>query len=147
MRLAKLPQDHYHALYGLRPARRGATAVEFAVVIPVFLFLIFGIAEIGRAYMVTHLLNNAARNGCRTGILSSKANTDITSAVDSALSGKVSGYTTTVKVNGTVANASTAASGDELTVTVSVSASKVTWLPVAKFLTGSLTGSYALRRE
>lgn len=127
--------------------RRGVTAVEMAVVVPVFLFLIFGIAEIGRAYMVTHLLNNAARNGCRTGILSGKSDSDITSAVDSALSGKVSGYATTVKVNGTVANVSTATSNDEVTVTVSVSAASVTWLPVAKFLTGNLSGSYALRRE
>lgn len=128
--------------------RKGISAVELAVVIPVFIFLVFGIAEIGRAFMVTHLLNNAARNGCRTGILSGKTNSDITTAVDSSLSGQgISGYTTTVKVNGTVANASTAASDDQVTVTVSIPAANVTWLPLVRFLSGTLSGNYALRRE
>lgn len=130
------------------PARSGASAVEFALVIPVFLALIFGMAEIGRGFMVTHLLNSAARNGCRTGILSGKSNSDVTTAVTNSLSGQgISGTTTTVKVNGSVADVSTAASGDEISVTVSVSGSSVSWLGTAMFLSGTLSGRYALRHE
>lgn len=130
------------------PKRTGASAVEFALVVPAFLALIFGMTEIGRGFMVTHLLNSAARNGCRTGILSGKSDTDITTAVNNSLSGQgISGYSTTVKVNGSVANASTAASGDEITVAVSVSASNVSWLGSVMFLTGNLSGRYSLRRE
>lgn len=45
--------------------RRGAAAVEMALVLPLFLLVIFGIVEIGRAFMVEHLLANAARVGAR----------------------------------------------------------------------------------
>src|SRR5438128_1702420 len=65
-------------------ARGGAAAVEFAVVVPVFFLIFFGIVEIGRAFMVRGILDNAARAGCRTGILQGKSNTDVTSAVTSA---------------------------------------------------------------
>lgn len=122
--------------------------MEFALTIPVFLALIFGMTEIGRGFMVTHLLNSAARNGCRTGILSGKSNTDVTTAVTNSLSGQgISGTTTTIKVNGSVADVSTASSGDEISVTVSVSGSSVSWLGTAMFLSGTLSGRFALRHE
>lgn len=48
------------------PSRdRGATAVEFALVLPVLLLLVIGILEFGRAYHVQTTLSNAARDGVR----------------------------------------------------------------------------------
>ncbi|WP_129788416.1 TadE/TadG family type IV pilus assembly protein [Promicromonospora panici] len=44
---------------------RGAAAVEFALVLPILLLLIFGIVEIGRAYYVQTTLSAAAREGVR----------------------------------------------------------------------------------
>jgi hypothetical protein len=129
-------------------SRHGATAVEFAVAISIFIILVLGIVEIGRGFMVTHLLANAARNGCRTGILASSSNTDVNSAVDTTLTNEgLSGATTTIKVNGVVADVSTAQSGDQITVVVSLAASRATWLPGAHILTGNLSGEFALRRE
>ena len=125
----------------------GTTIIEVGFVLPIFLLLVFGMVEIGRAFMVSHLLSNAARNGCRIGVLPNKANSDITSSVNSTLAGQVSNQTTTVTVNGVVADASTANSGDQITVTVSVTAANVTWLPAARYLTGTLSADYALRRE
>ncbi len=69
---------------GSPAARAGAAAMEFAFVGPVFLFLVLGVVEVGRALMVQHLLTNAARAGARTGIIEGKGNTDITSAVNTA---------------------------------------------------------------
>jgi Flp pilus assembly protein TadG len=128
--------------------RAGAAALEFAVVGPVFLFIVLGVIEVGRGLMVQHLLTNAARDGARVGIIEGKANTDITSAVTTALSGMgISGDTVSVQVNGASADASTAQANDEITVTVSVSVSDVSWLPVPRFLNGTISGQYSLRRE
>ena len=45
--------------------RRGATLVESALVLSVFLMLLFGIFEYCRFLMVLHLTGNAARDGAR----------------------------------------------------------------------------------
>lgn len=48
------------------PSRdRGAEAVEFALVVPILLLLVFGIAEFGRAYFLQTALSAAARDGVR----------------------------------------------------------------------------------
>jgi Flp pilus assembly protein TadG len=44
---------------------RGATAVEFAMVIPLLLVLVLGIAEFGHAFQVQGTLSAAAREGAR----------------------------------------------------------------------------------
>ena len=104
--------------------------------------------EVGRGLMVVHLLNNAARDGCRSGILTGASNDNVTSGVSSAVSGQgLNGYTVTVKVNGTVANASTATTGDKITVTVSIPVARVTWLPGGEYLSGTLSGQCTLPRE
>ncbi len=131
-----------------RPRRQGAAVVELAVVIPVFFLFVFGLIEIARGMMTTHLLANAARAGCRQGILQNKSTSNITSTVDSLLSAQgIRGASTTVKVNGAVADASTAKSNDDITVVVSVPVANITWVPVSRFLTGNITGQYTLRRE
>jgi Flp pilus assembly protein TadG len=128
--------------------RRGAAVVELAFVAPVLFVFILGLVEVGRGLMVVHLLNNAAQAGCRTGIIEGKSTDDITAAVTSALAANgVSGDSVSVQVNDGSANASTAAAGDEITVTVSVPVGSVSWVPGAKFLSGSLQGQYTMRRE
>ena len=47
-------------------AERGAAAVEFALIVPILLLLIFGIVEFSRLYNVQLSLSNAAREGART---------------------------------------------------------------------------------
>jgi Flp pilus assembly protein TadG len=122
--------------------------VEFALVVPVFITIVFGILEVSRALMVQHLLTNAARAGARAGIIEGASNTTINSAVSSALTNMgISGDTVTVEINDNVADASTANPTDEITVLVSVPVSNISWLPVPLFLSGSITGKYTLRRE
>ena len=45
----------------------GITAVEFAFVLPVLLFFIFGILEFSMVFMAANVLENAANTGTRTG--------------------------------------------------------------------------------
>src|SRR5579885_747875 len=68
-----------------RTMRRGATAVEFALVAQVFFVLIFGMIEIGRACMVTQLLTEAARRACRKGVLEGTSSSAIQSAASDYL--------------------------------------------------------------
>lgn len=55
------------------PRDRGAAAVEFALVAPLLLLLVFGIAEFGRAYHVQTTLSGAAREGVRVMALKNDA--------------------------------------------------------------------------
>jgi len=48
-----------------RPRRRGATIVEAALTLGVFLMLLFGLFEYSRFIMVMHTTSNAARDGAR----------------------------------------------------------------------------------
>jgi hypothetical protein len=93
-------------------------------------------------------MNNAARQGCRVGIIEGKSTADITAAVKSALSAQgINAEVATVQVNDATADASTARAGDEITVTVTVPVANVTWPPGGQFLKGSIAGRYTLRRE
>jgi Flp pilus assembly protein TadG len=128
--------------------RGAASALEFAVVAPLFFLLIFGLVEFGRCLMVQHLLTNAARQGCRVAVIEGKTTADVTTTVNNLLSGQgISGATTTVQVNGATADASTAGPGDRIDVYVSIPAATTSWVPKAQFCLGTITGTYALRRE
>src|SRR4030065_744019 len=48
---------------------RPATAVEFAVVAPIFFLVVLGIIEFGRMAMVEQVITNAAREGARVGVI------------------------------------------------------------------------------
>lgn len=130
--------------------RAGAACVEFTVAGLVFFILILGTFEIGRALTVQHLLTNAAREGCRVGVLQGKSSTQITTAAVNRLADQgIGAAVASVQVNDGSADASNAQSGDEITVKVTVPVSKITWLPFTNYIDGSLylNSQYTLRRE
>lgn len=131
-----------------RGRRPGAAAVEFAVVASVFFMVILGIVEISRALMVHHLLTHAARKGARLGIIEGKTTSDITTVTKAALTSMgVNGEIATVEVNDITVDASTAQMNDEITVLVTVPVSSISWVPIPKYLSGSISSQYTLRRE
>lgn len=125
--------------------RLGAAAVEFAVVVPVFFLLVFGMIEFGRMVMVQQVLTNASREGCREGILDGATNSSVQSTVNNYLSGaNINGATITV----TPSDPGSAGAGDSVTVQVSVPYDNVSWMPGALFLGGkTLSASTVMRRE
>jgi Flp pilus assembly protein TadG len=129
--------------------RRAAAAVEFAVIAPVFFLLILGLIEIGRGLMIKHQLTNAARLGCRVGVVEGRSTNDITNAVVNNLNSQgYNGESATIQVNDSVSDASTAGAGDEISVIVSVPVANASWLPFTNYISGgNLTGQYTLRRE
>ena len=113
--------------------RRGAAAVEFAIIAPVFFMFIIGITEFGRAMMVQQTITNASRVGSRQAIVEDAVSADIQTSVLAYLtSNTVNGATVTV----TPADLSTVGFGDNVVVTVSVPYDSVTWLPTSWFLAG-----------
>lgn len=55
----------------------GQALVEFALVVPLFIFLLLGIFEIGRAVFTKHVLDNAVREGVRAGVIETDVNAGI----------------------------------------------------------------------
>jgi hypothetical protein len=51
---------------GLR-SERGGIAVEFAIVFPVVMLLVFGVIDFGHAWYMRHLMSDASREGARYG--------------------------------------------------------------------------------
>jgi Flp pilus assembly protein TadG len=51
---------------GLR-GERGSVAVEFALLAPVFLLLVFGIIDFGHAFYMQQMVSNGSREGARYG--------------------------------------------------------------------------------
>ncbi|MDH3606693.1 MAG: pilus assembly protein [Acidimicrobiia bacterium] len=57
----------------LRKSDRGAAMVEFAIIAPLLLLVVFGIIEFGRAYNAQNSLTHAAREGAREYAISQDA--------------------------------------------------------------------------
>lgn len=109
--------------------RRGVAAVEFALILPFLMVLVLGMIEIGRAIIVKEALSDAAQMGCRTAALPGKTSSDVMGHIATVMSDNgLTGYTVTVQVNGTNANASAAKRNDKLTVRVSIPISQVFWV-------------------
>lgn len=81
----------------LRHARgeRGAAAVEFALIVPVLLSILFGIIDFGFAINRYTMLNNATREGVRAASLSASS-VEVTKAVNDALADLQGKVTVTV---------------------------------------------------
>lgn len=117
-----------------RSYRSGVAVVEFAIVAPVFVVFVMGMIEVSRGLMVQEVITNAAREGARAAVLDSSTTSSVTSTVQSYLTAaNISASAATITVTIPAVRYSNYA-----TVTVSVLYSKVTWVPVPRYL-GSIT--------
>lgn len=66
---------------------RGAGLVEFALVLPVLIIILFGVIEFGIAFNRAQAVEAAAREGARLASISTTTQGDITARVDAALAG------------------------------------------------------------
>lgn len=125
--------------------RYGSVAVEFAFVAPVFFVMVLGVFEFGRAMMVQTLLTSAAQQGARAGALNGAQLANVTATVNNYLSGAgVTGASTACSPS----PPSNAAPGTDITVTVSIPYSSVSWIPSPKYLkTATLASTAIVQRE
>ena len=124
--------------------RRGAAAVEFAIVAPVFFMVVLGIIEFGRMAMVQQVITNAAREGARIGVLDDTT----TAQVDT----KVQNYLTSAGINGATVTVtpdppSSAGFGQSVTVAVQIPFDSVSWLPNPFFIGGTMLNAQAIMRR
>ena len=71
-------------------SQRSQALIEFALVSPVLLLLLFGIVDIGRAVFYYDTVNHAAREGARTAVRASgqlPTNADVLATVTTQLIG------------------------------------------------------------
>lgn len=122
------------------PSRKqqGASLVEFAVLAPVFVVLLFGLVEFGLSIYSKEVIGNASREGARFGVVYTtprKTTTEIRTKVQDYLT--KSGFTGTATINVTGAGG---ASGTSLTVAVTY---PYTFQVLPSFVSG-LTGTMNL---
>lgn len=128
-----------------KPSRRGAAAVEFALVAPlIFLFLFAGI-EFGRLLMTLHGLEAAAREGCRVAVSWDVTQQDVEQTVAERLAAfGISDYTLTIDPS----PLSSVCQWEPINVRITVTYNEVSWLPAPGYLRGiTLAGSCTLPQE
>ena len=59
---------------------KGSSIIEFALVLPILLLVLFGITEFGRMIMTTNVLNTASREGARLAAVSPLGETAVIEA-------------------------------------------------------------------
>lgn len=103
--------------------RKGSAIVEFALILPLFLLVLYGMTEFGRAWFTMHIVTNASREGARKAVIQGKTNADVINTINNYLSS--SGMNTAdasivIKVNNdATVNVSTATTDANISVTVS----------------------------
>jgi len=129
---------------------KGASAVEFALVLPLLLIILFGVIEFSIIMYDKHMITNASREGARQGIVFRSAADGTYDPLDQAeIQGVVNGYLSSSLISFDAGSATTTASwasdsadpSDQL-LTVNV-AYEYNWLVVPNFVSG-LTGEMNL---
>ncbi len=98
----------------------GAAAVEFALILPLLMMLVFGIVDFGYAMNRDTMINNAAREGVRSASLGATT-ADVTATVKSALPPEIAA-----------------------TVTVTVTCTKPTGVACTAYSTDAASGGTAI---
>ena len=122
--------------------RKGAAAVEFALVLPLLVIVVFGIIEFSLVLYDKAVITNASREGARAGIVSQSPrinDSEIIAVVDNYCAAHLISFKPGAVPGTTIERAGTGF-GDELTVNVSYA---YDFLVLPKFVT-TLTGSLNL---
>lgn len=134
-----------------RARRRAAVTVEMALITPVLFTLLFGILQVGYAFVVQHALQDAAREGCRVATLRTRSNSVATTTVNTYLQSlgiNPAKTTTTILVNGAAGEVSTAKAADVVQVKISMALADATLFPgFFSNYTGTMKGVVTLRCE
>ena len=133
--------------------RAGAAMVEMAVLLPIFVTVILGIIEFGRAMMVGQLVTNAARDGARMAISNNTTNQQVQTTISNFIQSSVGAAQANITVTITNSNPqsgnslSNAKMGDLITVAVAIPFSTVSYIPPTYLAGASISASSTMRHE
>ena len=129
-----------------RPARRrGAAAVEVALIAPLMLLFTFGMIEISRMMMVKNAATQASREGARVAVLPGSESDDVRARVQEELS-IMSIDVATIELDPEII--SNAPPGSNVTVRVRVNPDDVSWVPsFLTFTIPEISATSVMRRE
>ena len=132
---------------GRAKARRGNTLIETALVLGILLNLAFGTVEFGHFFFIKNTLQGAAREGGRTAVVSGATNASVTAAVAAVMT--ANGIASNkYAVATTPADVAAAASGTQITVTVTCTWSTVGVRPLGMISgTKQVIGTAVMRKE
>ena len=99
---------------------RGAAAVEFALILPLLITLVFGIVQFGLLFNRQQALHASAREGARLAALPSSTKTEIETLALATLDGVPTSSTPTVTISPNVTRPCEGRLGLTVVVTVSV---------------------------
>ena len=99
---------------------RGAGVVEFALVLPLLMMLVFGVVQFGLLYNRQQALHASAREGARLAALPSATSAEITQRALDALDGIPMSGTPTVTITPAVTQPCVGRLGDTVIVEVTV---------------------------
>ena len=123
--------------------KRGAAAVEMAIVTPLLITMLFGIIEFGWMFSVKNTMLNAVREGARTGALQGSTYADIKTRVDEFLE--------PMDLNGVVSYDIDEATNDDPVVSVTISIPQADISIVGGYfawvLTGDVSATASMRKE
>ena len=101
-----------------RSDERGAAAVEFALILPLLILLVFGIVQFSLAYNRQQGLHAAAREGARIASLPQTTSSEITDRVTDALDGVPFSTAPTITITPNVSKPCDQRSGQTVVVRV-----------------------------
>ena len=129
-------------------SQRGAQLIEFALVLPILLFVLAGILDMGFLFKDYQVVTNAAREGARLAALPGFSASQVTTRVNNYLAaGGVQGAATTAVDNvSIVTDTATGRSINAVRVTVEIPHSYLILGPIAQLVCGaSAPGALTLR--
>jgi Flp pilus assembly protein TadG len=130
--------------------RRGAAAIEFAMVAPVAFLLILASVEFGRAMFVHMLAVNAARAACRQAVIGRASNEAVLAEVKSFMQELgIRGAEAKILVDGLEdEEVGETPPGVPVTVTVTIPYTENAWVPNPFYLAGKrLSGTVTMSKE
>ena len=126
-------------------ARRGASAIEFAMIAPLMILFTFGLIELGRFMLVKQTATHATREGARIAVRPTSDSNDVLERVNEELA-LLAIENATVEIE--PSSIEDALPGSQVTVRVRVDIASISWIPdFFNFDAAQIVAESSMRRE